>query len=443
MSLPLVAIVGRPNVGKSTLVNRIAESNDAIVHEMRGVTRDRSYHEADWNGLDFMLIDTGGIEMASDDDFQGSIRNQALAAADQADLIVFVVDGKTGLTSEDLDVAKILKKSNADVILAVNKMDNPGAEDGLWEFFELGLGESWPISAAHGHGTGDLLDEVVSKLKEKMESSENDAIDELEKEAIDIAIIGRPNAGKSSLVNKLSNSERSIVSDVAGTTRDAVDTFVEHDGTLYRIIDTAGLRRKSNIDDDVEYYGYVRAMRAIDRAELTILVIDGEIGPTTEDQKVASYSKERGCAMVIALNKWDVVVGPERKADVREKLADDMQFVKYAPVVAISALSGKNLGRLWDAVEAAYASYCSTISTSALNRFLADIKESGYTVTKGKTILRIKYVTQTGTKPPRFTFFCNRPDVVTDNYKRFLENRLRDAFNLTGTPILLSFKKKD
>lgn len=441
MALPIVAIVGRPNVGKSTLVNRIAQSNDAIVHEMRGVTRDRSYHEADWNGVDFMLVDTGGIETASDDDFQRSIRSQAIEATEEADVILFVVDGKVGLQSDDADVARLLTRSKKPVLLVINKMDATGVdrdEGDVWEFYSLGLGEPWLVSAAHGHGTGDLLDEVVRVLRESGAEGERE-----DDGAMNVAIIGRPNAGKSSLTNRLTDNDRSIVSPVSGTTRDAIDTLVEHDGRLYRIVDTAGIRRKSLISEDVEYYGFVRAMKAIDRADVAILVVDSEIGVTNEDQRVANYAEERGCAMVIALNKWDIVEGPEAKQKVREGVEDDLQFIGYAPEVAISALTGKRVDKLWDAIDASYASYTSTIPTSRLNRWLEQIQETGHTVTKGRTILRIKYVTQTGTEPPRFTFFCNRPDVVTDNYKRFLLNRLRDEFGLDGTPVRLSFKKKD
>lgn len=438
MPLPIVAIVGRPNVGKSTLVNRIAQIDEAIVHEMRGVTRDRSYHNADWNGVDFKLIDTGGIEVGSDDSFQGSITAQALEAARQADVIVFVVDGKVGINADDEEVARILRKAKKPVLLAANKMDNPSREDELWEFYQLGLGDPWPVSAMHGHGTGDLLDEVVNHLRElEVVGGEDDV------EAINVAIIGRPNAGKSSLTNKLTDNDRSIVSDVAGTTRDAIDTLVEHEGTLYRIVDTAGLRRKSLIDQDVEYYGFVRAMRAIDRADVALLVVDSSIGLTNEDQRVAGYAAERGCAMVIALNKWDLVEGPDEKQKIRDRIADRMTFVGYAPVVAISALTGKKVHRIWEAVEEAFENYSRVIPTGKLNAFLTTIRESGHTISKGKAILRMKYVTQTAAKPPQFTFFCNRPDVVDDNYERYLENRLRQTFPLTGTPIRLRFKKKD
>lgn len=438
MPLPIVAIVGRPNVGKSTLVNRIAQVDDAIVHEMRGVTRDRSYHNADWNGVDFKLIDTGGIEVGSDDAFQGSITAQALEAARQADVIVFVVDGKVGINADDEEVARILRRADKPVLLAANKMDHPKLEEGLWEFYQLGLGDPWPVSAMHGNGTGDLLDEVVKHLRELDVAKGEDEV-----EAVNVAIIGRPNAGKSSLTNRLTDNDRSIVSDVAGTTRDAIDTLVEHDGTLYRIVDTAGLRRKSQIDQDVEYYGFVRAMRAIDRADVALLVVDSSIGLTNEDQRVAGYAAERGCAMVIVLNKWDLVEGPDEKQRIRDRIADRMTFVGYAPVVAISALTGKKVQRIWEAIDEAFESYARIIPTGKLNAFLTTIRESGHTVSKGKAILRMKYVTQTATKPPRFTFFCNRPDVVDDNYERYLENRMRETFPLVGTPIRLRFKKKD
>ena len=440
MALPIVAVVGRPNVGKSTFVNRIAEADEAIVHEMRGVTRDRSYHKADWNGIEFKLVDTGGIEMGTEDQFQGSIRSQAFEATNEADVIVFIVDGKTGINADDEEVARILRKTSKPVLLAVNKLDTPNKLDELWEFYQLGLGDPFPISATHGHGTGDLLDEVVDHLRKVDCSFEDEEDDE---DIINVAIIGRPNAGKSSLTNRLTNNDRSIVSDVAGTTRDAIDTVVVHDGKKYRIVDTAGLRRKSQIDEDVEYYGFVRAMRAIDRADVALLVIDGSIGLTDQDQRVAGFAAERGCAMIIVLNKWDLVEGPEAKAEVRERIEDRMTFVGYAPVVATCALTGKKVDRIWDAVDKAYAGFSQTISTNKLNSWLSSIRETGHTVSQGKAVLRMKYVTQTGTCPPHFTVFVNRPDLVTDNYERFLENRLRKTFDLEGTPIRLKFKKKD
>ena len=439
MSLPIVAVVGRPNVGKSTFVNRLAQADEAIVHEMRGVTRDRSYHEADWNGISFTLVDTGGIELGTDDSFQESIRAQAFAATNEADLIVFLVDGKAGINTDDQEVARILQKTSKPVMLLVNKMDTPNKFDEMWEFYQLGLGDPWPISAHHGIGTGDMLDAMVDKLKDI--EFEDDT--EEESDSIRIAIIGRPNAGKSSLANRLIDNDRSIVSDVAGTTRDAIDTKIVHEDQRYTIVDTAGLRRKSQIDQDVEYYGFVRAMRAIDRADVALLVIDGSIGLTDQDQRVAGFAVERGCAMVIVLNKWDLVEGPDAKAEVRERIADRMTFVGFAPVVSLSALTGKRVGRIWDAVNEAYENYNQTIPTSKLNLWLQEIRDFGHTVSKGRKVLRMKYVTQTDTCPPQFTFFANHPEMVDENFKRYLENRLRASFSLVGTPIRIKFKRKD
>ncbi len=437
MALPIVAVVGRPNVGKSTFVNRIAGAQDAIVHEMRGVTRDRSYHEADWNGVHFTLIDTGGIEMGNEDAFQKSIRDQAIMATEEADAIVFLVDGKTGSSPDDLEVARILKRGGKPVMLAVNKMDAPGKEDGIWEFYSLGLGDPWPISSVHGHGTGDLLDEIVSHIKD-IEVEEEEEVD-----SINVAIIGRPNAGKSSLTNRLIGRDRAIVSDVAGTTRDAVDTVVEHDGKLYTIVDTAGLRKRTKIDEDVEYYSFVRAMRAIDRADVAILVIDATLGLTDQDQRVAGFAAERGCAMVVLMNKRDIVESGEALDELRETINDRLVFVNYAPVISISALTGKGVLRIWDAVDTVYENFSSQVSTSKLNAWLQSIREFGHTVSKGKKVLKMKYVTQTRTCPPEFTFFCNHPELINDNYERFLENRLRQSFDLTGTPVRFKFKRKD
>lgn len=437
MALPIVAVVGRPNVGKSTFVNRIAGAQDAIVHEMRGVTRDRSYHEADWNGVHFTLIDTGGIEMGNEDAFQKSIRDQAIMATEEADAIVFLVDGKTGSSPDDLEVARILKRSGKPVMLAVNKMDAPGKEDGIWEFYSLGLGDPWPISSVHGHGTGDLLDEIVEHIKDVEVEEEEEA------DSINVAIIGRPNAGKSSLTNRLIGRDRAIVSDVAGTTRDAVDTTVEHDGKLYTIVDTAGLRKRTKIDEDVEYYSFVRAMRAIDRADVAILVIDATLGLTDQDQRVAGFAAERGCAMVVLMNKRDIVESGEELDELRETIKDRLVFVNYAPVISISALTGKGVLRIWDAVDTVYENFSSQVSTSKLNAWLQGIREFGHTVSKGKKVLKMKYVTQTRTCPPEFTFFCNHPELINDNYERFLENRLRQAFDLTGTPVRFKFKRKD
>lgn len=437
MSLPLVAVVGRPNVGKSTLINRITQTEDAIVHEMRGVTRDRSYYRTDWNGVDFMIIDTGGIALGESDRFQGSITNQALMACEEAECIIFLVDGHTGITSEDNDIAQILKRSKVPVLLAVNKLDNPARENEiLWEFYALGLGDPLPVSAAHGHGTGDLLDKVVENLPEPQ-------ADEARDDEINVAIIGRPNAGKSSLTNRLVGNERSIVSDVAGTTRDAIDSVVEREGKHYRIVDTAGIRRKSQIDEDVEYYGYVRSLRAIERAQVVLLMIDATLGLTDADQKVAGMAADRGCAMVILINKWDLVDDPQRRDDIKELVGDRMGFVGYAPVLTISAKTGRSVHRIWDAIDGVFENYSQHIATNQLNALLTELRDFGHTIVKGTKRLRLNYVTQTASQPPVFMFFANFPELIDDTFKRYLENRLRASFDLTGTPIRLKFKRKN
>lgn len=435
MSLPIVAIVGRPNVGKSTLINRITMTEDAIVHEMRGVTRDRSYHEAEWNGIDFMLIDTGGIAIGESDRFQHSITSQALMACEESDCIVFLVDGRSDVTDEDQRIASILKRTKVPVLLVVNKLDNPADESALWDYYSLGLGDPWPVSAIHGHGTGDLLDEIVSKLPEGSTADEIDAIN--------VAIIGRPNAGKSSLTNRLVGKDRSIVSDLAGTTRDAIDTLVKHDDTFYRIVDTAGIRKKSLIDEDVEYYGFVRALRAIDRAEVALLMIDATLGLTDQDQRVARLAEERGCAMVVLVNKWDLIEDPQKRDEIKEHIGDRLGFVGWAPLLTISAKTGRSVHRVWDAIDAVYEGYSTKIPTNKLNYFLTELRDFGHTVTKGTKRLKLNYVTQTGQQPPIFTFFANVPEIIDESYRRYLENRLRSTFNLEGTPIRIKFKRKN
>ena len=432
----LVAIVGRPNVGKSTLFNRLTKTRHAIVSDEAGTTRDRQYGKCEWGNKEFSVVDTGGWVVNSDDVFEEEIRRQVLIAIEECDVILFMVDVRTGVTDLDMEVADILRRSKLPVFVVANKVDSNEHRYDAAEFYSLGLGDPYCISSLTGSGTGDLLDAVVGSFTKEMQEV-------IEEDIPRIAVVGRPNAGKSSLTNKMTSGERSIVSDVAGTTRDAIDTPVEHDGKRYTIVDTAGLRRKSQIDEDVEYYGFVRAMRAIDRADVAVLVIDGTLGLTDQDQRVARFAHDRGCALVIALNKWDIVEGPEAKADIRERVEDRMMYVGYAPVVAISALTGKNVHRIWEAIDKAYANFSKTIPTNQLNAWLAEIRETGHTITKGKAILRMKYITQTGTCPPVFTFFANRPDVVDDNYERYLENNMRKHFDLEGTPIRLKFKKKD
>lgn len=438
---PIVAIVGRPNVGKSTLVNRIAQTADAIVHQGRGVTRDRSYHEADWNGRSFTLVDTGGIEpLKSEDVFSASIRDQALAACEEAAVILFVVDGTTGVTEEDESVARMLKRVKAPVFLLVNKLDNPDREgDNLWEFYSLGVGEPIAISALHGHGTGDLLDEVVALFPEEDDLTAEPS----DPNSLSVAIIGRPNAGKSSLFNKIIGSDRSIVSDIAGTTRDAIDTIVERDGRRYCMVDTAGIRKKSTVYENIEYYSMVRGLRAIDRADVALLVVDSTTGMTEQDQKVANLAIERGCALVILLNKWDLLKDDREREQVMETVDRRLTLAPWASVLRISALTGRSVEKIWALIDAAAAARASKVSTSRLNQMLTEMREFGHTVVDGKRRLRMHYVTQTGTKPPTFTFFVNHTDMVNDTYRRYIENRMRAAFDFKGTPIRLRFRKKD
>lgn len=438
---PIVAIVGRPNVGKSTLVNRIAQTADAIVHQSRGVTRDRSYHEADWNGRSFTLVDTGGIEpLKSEDVFSASIRDQALAACEEAAVILFVVDGTTGVTEEDESVARMLKRVKAPVFLLVNKLDNPDREgDNLWEFYSLGVGEPIAISALHGHGTGDLLDEVVALFPEEDDLPAEPS----DPNSLSVAIIGRPNAGKSSLFNKIIGSDRSIVSDIAGTTRDAIDTIVERDGRRYCMVDTAGIRKKSTVYENIEYYSMVRGLRAIDRADVALLVVDSTTGMTEQDQKVANLAIERGCALVILLNKWDLLKDDRERERVMETVDRRLTLAPWASVLRISALTGRSVEKIWALIDAAASARASKVSTSRLNQMLTEMREFGHTVVDGKRRLRMHYVTQTGTKPPTFTFFVNHTDMVNDTYRRYIENRMRAAFDFKGTPIRLRFRKKD
>lgn len=439
MAKPIVAVVGRPNVGKSTLVNRLAERREAIVHESRGVTRDRSYHETDWNGREFVLVDTGGIESVhSTDTFAPRIREQALMACEEADVIVFVVDGTVGVTDEDEEVARVVRRSKKPAFLVVNKIDDPAREDAVWDFYPLGVGEPRALSAGHGHGTGDLLDDVVAALPPESDEPEEEPGD-----VINVAIVGRPNVGKSSLTNRLVGHDRSIVSDVAGTTRDAVDVVVERGGSRFRLVDTAGMRKKSQVHEDVEYYSMVRGLMAMDKAEVCLLVVDSSVGVTEQDQKIAAQAIERGCALVVCLNKWDLVDTEQKREDVAASFERRMGFASWAPLVRISALTGRSCDRALDFARSAAEARASRVQTSKLNNLLDDIRQSGHTITRKNRRLKLNYATQANTCPPTFTFFCNAPDLVDDNFERFMENRLRERIDLTGTPIRLKFRKKD
>lgn len=435
MAKPVVAVVGRPNVGKSTFVNRVTQRPVAIVHETKGVTRDRTTHDAEWNGTEFTLIDTGGIEHAtSDDAFSAKIREQAELAIDEAHAVVFLVDSKTGITTEDELVARILKRSKRPVILAVNKCDSVLQDSYAYEFMSLGLGEPYPISSQHGNGVGDLLDDLVAQLPEISEEPE-DGVPA-------IALIGRPNAGKSSLLNRLCEEERSIVSEVAGTTRDTVDSYVEHEGQRYKLVDTAGMRKRSSITENLEYYSYIRSERAIERADIALLVVDSTVGITEQDQRLAGLANEAGCGLIILLNKWDLITTPERREEILADIENRLHFVPYALNLRISALTGRSVSRIWAHISTVLANRSQSISTSKLNTWLTGLREFGHTVSSGKQQLKMNYITQTGSRPPVFTFFVNNPTLVNANFERYLENRIRTSFELTGTPVRFKFKKK-
>ena len=438
MSKSIVAVVGRPNVGKSTLVNRLAQSRDAIVHESRGVTRDRSYHECDWNGREFTLIDTGGIEsIKSQDTFAPRIREQALLACDEAQVIVMVVDGSVGVTDEDEEVARVVRRAKKPTLLVVNKQDNPQDELATWQYYSLGVGEPRPISAGHGYGTGDLLDEIVNLLPE--ESDE----EEVDDDVLSIAIIGRPNVGKSSLANRLSNKSRSIVSDIAGTTRDAIDTMIEWQGRPIRLVDTAGMRKKSQVHEDIEYYSLVRGLAAIDRADVCLLVVDSSVGVTEQDQKLASAAIDRGCGLVVVLNKWDLVDTDAMRDSLVAGLERRLVFAPWASSINVSALTGRSCDKILSLAIQAAEARAQQLKTSEINRAPESIRATGHTVSDRGRRLKINYATQTGSKPPVLSFFCNAPDLVDDNFEHFLENRIREAFNLEGTPLRLKFRRKD
>lgn len=439
MPLPMVAIVGRPNVGKSTLVNRLSQTKDAIVHESRGVTRDRSYHFCDWNGRQFTLIDTGGVEVQkSGNVFASSIREQAIAACEEAQVIIFLVDATCSVSEEDEEVARIVRRSPKPIFLVANKCDNPAREPDLWEFDALGVGQARAISANHGYGTGDLLDDIVAVLPAEMTGNDEDDVDTL-----NIAVVGRPNVGKSSLTNDLLGKRRSIVSDVAGTTRDAIDTVFERDGQLYRLVDTAGIRKKNTVHEDIEYYSMIRGLEAMDRADVVLLVIDSVDGVTEQDQKIAEMAIDRGCGMVILLNKWDLVRDSQARQEVTQSVQKRLSFAQWAETLRISAKTGRGVDKVLDLANKAARARDITISTAHLNRAMIEIRKSGYTVVKKNKRLKVNYITQTGHRPPVFTIFCNMPELVSDNYRRFIENRLRGAFDLKGTPIRLRFRRKD
>ncbi|PGL71964.1 ribosome biogenesis GTPase Der [Bacillus sp. AFS055030] len=428
MSKPTVAIVGRPNVGKSTIFNRIVGERISIVEDIPGVTRDRIYSSGEWLNQEFSLIDTGGIDIG-DEPFLEQIRQQAEIAIDEADVIIFLTNGREGVTAADEEVAKILYKTKKPVVLAVNKVDNPEMRSDIYDFYALGFGEVFPISGSHGLGLGDLLDEVVKHFPEK----EDENYDE---DTIKFSLIGRPNVGKSSLVNALLGQERVIVSNVAGTTRDAVDTPYSKDGQDYVIIDTAGMRKKGKVYESTEKYSVLRALRAIERSDVVLVVLDGEEGIIEQDKKIAGYAHQAGRSVVIVVNKWDAVEKDEKTMnEFIENIRAHFQFLDYAPIVFLSAKTKKRTQTLLPMINKACESHSLRVPTNVLNDVIMDAIAMNPTPTHNGQRLRVYYATQVAIKPPTFVVFVNDPELLHFSYERFLENRIRDAFDFEGSPI--------
>ena len=438
MAKPIVAVVGRPNVGKSTLFNKLIGQRLSIVEDTPGVTRDRIFAECEWCGRKFMLADTGGIEPKTDDVILAQMRNQAQLAIDQADVIILVTDLRAGVTANDQSVASMLQKSGKPVVLCVNKCDTPGAPPAeFYEFYNLGLGDPVAVSSVHGMGTGDLLDEVLRFLPDA------EAEEDEEKDTIKVAVIGKPNAGKSSLINCIAGEERSIVSNIAGTTRDAIDTHISNQYGDFIFIDTAGLRRKSKVDDAIEKYSVLRAQMAVERADVCVIMIDATEGFTEQDSKVAGIAHEKGKACIIAVNKWDAVEKDDKTMDkMRKQLMVDFSFMPYAPFIFLSAKTGQRVERLFELIKFVSEQNSLRIKTGMLNDVLAQATARVQPPTdKGKR-LRIYYVTQPSTNPPTFVFFVNRAELFHFSYQRYLENQLRDTFGLEGTPVRFIIREK-
>ena len=437
MAQPIVAVVGRPNVGKSTLFNKLIGQRLSIVKDTPGVTRDRIFAPCEWCGRKFMLADTGGIEPRSDDVILSQMRRQAQLAIDQADVILLVTDLRSGVTANDADVAVMLQKSGKPVVLCVNKCDSPGEVPAeFYEFYNLGLGDPVAVSSIHGHGTGDLLDAVTALLPPEEPEDED-------REIIRVAVIGKPNAGKSSLVNRIAGEERAIVSDIAGTTRDAIDTPVHNAHGDFIFIDTAGLRRRSRVDDAIEKYSVLRAEMAVERADVCVILIDGTEGFTEQDSKVAGIAHEQGKACIIAVNKWDAVEKDDKTMDrMRKKLMEDFSFMGYAPFIFLSAKTGQRVDRLFDLIKYVYQQNSMRISTGMLNDVLAQATARVQPPTDKGRRLRIYYMTQPSTRPPTFVCFVNRADLFHFSYQRYLENQIRAVFGLEGTPVRFIVREK-
>ncbi|WP_026700970.1 ribosome biogenesis GTPase Der [Salibacterium aidingense] len=435
MSKPVVAIVGRPNVGKSTIFNRIVGERLAIVEDVPGVTRDRIYSKAEWLNREFNVIDTGGIEIGEEPLFV-QMKHQAEIAIDEADVIIFLADGRDGVTGADEEVASLLLRSKKPVILGVNKIDNPEMEKYIYEFYALGIGEVYPISGSHGIGVGDLLDSVIHHFPAEAE-------DEYEEDTIRMSVIGRPNVGKSSIVNAVLGEERVIVSDIPGTTRDAVDTVFERDGQEYAMIDTAGMRKRGKVYENTEKYSVMRALRAIERSDVVLMVINGEEGIREQDKKIAGYAEEAGRALVMVVNKWDAVEKDDKTmARFTEEVRDHFQFLTYAPVLFISAKTKQRMQHLLPIVKQAADNHKLRVPTNVLNDVILDAVIMNPTPTESNRRLRINYATQVAVGPPTIVLFVNDPELLHFSYRRYLENKLREAFHFEATPIKIIARRK-
>ena len=439
MPLPVVAVVGRPNVGKSTLFNKLVGARISIVEDTPGVTRDRIYSKCEWRGHKFMVVDTGGIEPKEDDKMLTLMRQQAEIAISHADVIILVCDVRAGVTANDYAVADMLQKSGKPVVLAVNKCDTLGEVPmDVYEFYNLGLGDPFPISSVHGHGTGDMLDELLKYFPEE-------DTDDYEDTDIKVAVIGKPNAGKSSLINRIAGEERVIVSDIAGTTRDATDTIIEREEGRFVFIDTAGIRRKSKITEKIEHYSVLRAYMAVDRADVCVIMIDAVEGFTEQDSKVAGYAHEQGKGCIVAVNKWDAVEDKNDKTmqEFRKKLENDFSFMSYVPFIFISAKTGQRVEKLFGMIKNVAEQNALRVTTGMLNDVLAyAVARVQPPSDKGKR-LKIYYMTQASTKPPTFVCFVNRADLFHFSYQRYLENQIRETFGLEGTPIKMIVRERN
>ncbi len=438
MVKPLVAIVGRPNVGKSMLFNKLTGHRTSIVEDTPGVTRDRIYGDCEWCGRTFSLVDTGGIEPGTDSDMLKFMRRQAEIGIELADAIIMVVDVHSGVTAADQDVAALLRRSAKPIALAVNKCDATGpVNPDVFEFYSLGIGDLFETSAVHGHGTGDLLDWVLQNIPGDSESEDESGV-------IQVAIVGKPNVGKSSLLNRILGEERVIVSEVAGTTRDAIDSYFENETGKYCFIDTAGMRRRSRVDDAIEKYSNLRAISAIERADVCLILIDANDGVTEQDTKIAGLVHEAGKAAVIVINKWDAVENKKTNTmrDMEADVRNGLSYMLYAPVVFLSALTGQRVDKLYPVIQDVYAQNTSRITTGALNSVLADATARVQPPTDKGRRLKIYYMTQAGTKPPHFILFCNDARLFHFSYQRYLENQIREVFGLRGTPIRFTIRQK-